>query len=76
MGNAQTRPPIPAGPAWAALGLVSAGVAFFYVLMEWTFFATKPSFMSALGGWERFRILLFSPLPRFLPLLAAHPISR
>lgn len=63
MGNAKTRPPIPAGPAWAALGLVSAGAAFFYVLMEWTFFATKPSFMSALGGWERIRILLFSPLP-------------
>ena len=63
MGNAKTTPPIPAGPAWAALGLVSAGAAFFYVLMEWTFFATKPSFMSTLGAGERIRILLFAPLP-------------
>ena len=63
MGNARTMPPIPAGPAWAALGLVSAGAAFFYVLMEWTFFATKPSFMSTLGAGARIRILLFAPLP-------------
>ena len=63
MGNARTMPPIPAGPAWTALGLVSAGAAFFYVLMEWTFFATKPSFMSTLGAGERIRILLVAPLP-------------
>ena len=63
MGNARTMPPIPAGPAWAALGLVSAGAAVFYALMEWTFFATKPSFMSTLGAGARIRILLFAPLP-------------
>jgi arylsulfatase A-like enzyme len=63
MGNGKTTPPIPAGPAWAALGLVSAGAAIIYVLMEWTFFATKPSFMSTLGTGERIRILLVAPLP-------------
>lgn len=63
MGRRKNRLPIPDGPAWAALGMVSTGAAFFYVLMEWTFFATKPSFMSALGWGEKIRILLFSPLP-------------
>lgn len=55
--------PVPAGPAGRALWLASAGAGFFYLLMEWTFFATKPSFMSTLGVWERWRILLLSPLP-------------
>ena len=59
---------IPSGPAWAALGGVSAAAAFLYVLMEWVFFATKPSFMSTLGGGERVRILLLAPLP---PVLGA-----
>lgn len=63
MRKDRSIPPVPEGSAWAALGVVSAGAAFFYVLMEWVFFATKPSFMSTLGGWERARILLLSPLP-------------
>lgn len=54
---------MPAGPAGWALWLATAGAVFFYLLMEWTFFATKPSFMSTLGVWERWRILLVSPLP-------------
>ena len=53
----------PAGPAWGALWGVSAAAGFFYVLMEWVFFATKPSFMSTLGGWERAEILMLAPLP-------------
>ena len=55
--------PLPAGPAWAALAGISAAAAFLYVLMEWVFFATKPSFMSTLGTEERVRILLLAPLP-------------
>lgn len=55
--------PLPAGPAWAALAGVSTAAAFLYVLMEWVFFATKPSFMSTLGTEERVRILLLAPLP-------------
>lgn len=31
--------------------------------MEWFFYATKPSFMSVLTGWERTQILVLSPLP-------------
>jgi len=54
---------VPEGPVWRNLFGVSAGASFFYLLMEWIFFATKPSFMSTLGGWERVRVLLLSPLP-------------
>jgi hypothetical protein len=55
--------PVPAGPAWRALWVASAGASGFYFLMEWVFFATKPSFMSTLGGGERWRVLALSPLP-------------
>lgn len=54
---------LPAGAAWWSLWGVSTGAAAFFWLMEWIFFATKPSFMGALGGWERIRILVLSPLP-------------
>ncbi len=46
---------------WAALWTVSALVGFSYVLMEWIFFATKPSFMSTLAFWDKFRILMIAP---------------
>lgn len=62
-GSKQPRSALAPGPAWAALGVAGAAAAGFYVLMEWVFFATKPSFMSVLGTGERVRILLLSPLP-------------
>jgi len=54
---------VPEGAVWRMLWGVSAGTSLFYLLMEWIFFTTKPSFMSTLGGWERVRVLLLSPLP-------------
>jgi arylsulfatase A-like enzyme len=63
------RPAI--GACWPALAGVSALAIFFYLLMEWVFFATKPSFMSVLGTWERVRILLLAPLPLVLASTAA-----
>lgn len=54
---------VPEGPAWGALWIVSVGATFFCLTMEWVFFATKPSFMSVLTGWERTQILMLSPLP-------------
>lgn len=51
------------GPVWWSLWVVSVGAAFFYVLMEWVFFVTKPSFMNTLTGWERMQVLVLSPLP-------------
>ena len=36
--------------------------SYFYMLMEWVFFATKPSFMSQLTMWEVFSILVTTPL--------------
>ena len=63
MNAARKTRPLPDGPAWAALAGVSAAAAFLYVLMEWIFFATKPSFMNTLGTGERLRILLLAPLP-------------
>lgn len=62
--------PIPEGHLGIALGIVSAATAGLYVLMEWVFFATKPSFMSTLGFGERARILLLAPLPLLAVLLA------
>jgi arylsulfatase A-like enzyme len=69
-GSKQPRSALAPGPAWAALGMAGAAAAGFYVLMEWAFFATKPSFMSVLGGWERVRILLLAPLPLVLAVAA------
>ena len=36
--------------------------SYFYMLMEWVFFATKPSFMSRLTTWEMFSIPVTTPL--------------
>ena len=36
--------------------------SYFYMLMEWLFFATKPSFMSRLTMWEVFSIPVTTPL--------------
>ncbi|HQF21757.1 MAG TPA: sulfatase-like hydrolase/transferase [Kiritimatiellia bacterium] len=47
----------------AAFSVATLAAGGLYLLMEWVFFATKPSFMSTLGVGERLRILLLSPLP-------------
>jgi len=36
---------------------------YFYIFMEWLFFATKPSFMSSLNNSEKISLLFVSPLP-------------
>jgi len=54
---------VPEGPVWRLMWGVSAGVSFFYLLMEWVFFATKPSFMSTLDGGGLIRVLFLSPIP-------------
>jgi arylsulfatase A-like enzyme len=51
---------------WVALWTVSVLAGFSYVLMEWIFFATKPSFMSTLGFWDKFKILMIAPVPFIL----------
>ena len=55
--------PVPQGPVWRAFCWVCALAAFGALFMEWIFFATKPSFMSVLTGWNRTRLLLLAPLP-------------
>ena len=46
-----------------ALWIVSVAAAIFGFSMEWVFFATKPSFMSVLSGWEKTQILVLAPMP-------------
>ncbi len=36
---------------------------YFYIMMEWLFFVTKPSFMSTLGFIEALKILWIAPIP-------------
>ena len=67
--------PIPAGPLGVALGFVCAAAVGLYVLMEWVFFATKPSFMSTLGNGERVRILLLAPVPLLAVLWAGCAVA-
>lgn len=62
---------LPEGPVWRGLWVVSAGAVLFYMLMEWVFVATKPSFMSILPFSERARILILSPVP----LVAASAVA-
>lgn len=54
-------------PGWGWLFAMSVVVASFAVAMEWLFFATKPSFLSGLGWWDKISVLFIAPLP----LLAA-----
>ena len=54
---------VPEGPVGVALWIASVAAAVFCLAMEWVFFATKPSFMSVLSGWEKTQILVLSPLP-------------
>jgi arylsulfatase A-like enzyme len=62
--------------AWTALTLPLAPcAAVVYFLFEWLFFITKPSPVSALPAGERVRVLLASPLPLVLPLVALQAMA-
>jgi len=47
---------------WIALLSFTVVVLYFYVLMEWLFLVTKPSFMSALAFYGKLFILVITPL--------------
>ena len=56
--NQQTTPDasadkLPNKHLWQRLLLLTLFAAFFYVLMEWLFFVTKPSFMDLMTLWEK-----------------------
>ncbi len=53
----------PRGAAWAALAALTTLAVFFAVFMEWLFFATQQSFLSALGLGEQLRALGVAALP-------------
>jgi arylsulfatase A-like enzyme len=59
------------GAAWTALAALTALAVFFAVFMEWLFFATTPSFLSALGPGEQLRALGVAALPPLAAGLAA-----
>lgn len=48
--------------SWRYLFLMTVFVVYFYVLMEWLFFATKPSFMDVMGLGAKFEVLLITGL--------------
>jgi arylsulfatase A-like enzyme len=48
---------------WMTLIILTVLTAYFYVLMEWLFFATKPSFMSTLSLLDNLKILWIAPIP-------------
>jgi hypothetical protein len=52
--------PLPQCAGRAFVFLVAT--SYFYVLMEWLFFATKPSFMSHLANGEKWSLLVTTPL--------------
>ena len=55
---------------WKRLSAAAILSAYFCLAMEWLFFATKPSFLSALSWKESLSVLLRAPLVVVLPLLA------
>ena len=56
--------------SWKRLSAAAILSAYFCLAMEWLFFATKPSFLSALSWKESLSVLLRAPLVVVLPLLA------
>ncbi|MBE0698603.1 MAG: hypothetical protein IH586_16925, partial [Anaerolineaceae bacterium] len=48
------------GRIWGLLVVETVFAIYFYALMEWLFFVTKPSFMDVIGFGEKFSILLSS----------------
>ena len=54
--------------ALASLAVLSI---YAYVFLEWIFFATKPSFMSSMGMWDRLAVLVITPLvPALIALIS------
>jgi arylsulfatase A-like enzyme len=58
-------------PEWKAVFALSVLASFFYVGMEWLFFATKPSFMSGTETFVAVSILLINGLTLSLATLLA-----
>jgi hypothetical protein len=48
--------------SWGKLGVLTILAVYFYVFMEWLFYATKPSFMDLMPIWTKLGILLLSGL--------------
>ncbi len=49
-------------PGWIAILSLSLLSVYAYVVLEWFFFATKPSFMSSMGIWDQVAVVTISPL--------------
>jgi hypothetical protein len=73
MDNAINENNIDKSHLWIIQLFLAALVVSFFVFMEWLFFVTKPSFMSALTFPGTLQVLLTSPLP--LAIFAAAIIS-
>jgi hypothetical protein len=54
---------------WGRLFFLTLFTTYFYVLMEWLFFVTKPSFMDVVTIWEKFNILVNTSLILTVPWL-------
>ena len=63
------------GAAWTALAALTTLAVFFAVFMEWLFFATQQSFLSALGFGEQLRALGAAALPPLAAGLAVVTIA-
>lgn len=48
---------------WIVRAILTLFAVYLYIFMEWLFFVTKPSFMSALGFLEIMQVLWVTPLP-------------
>jgi hypothetical protein len=62
--------------SWRLLFLQTILAAFGYVFLEWVFFATKPSFMSALPLEKKLELLFLTGLLVSVPVLAAQSVLR
>jgi arylsulfatase A-like enzyme len=56
---------------WLRLSLLSVWVVYFYVFMEWLFFATKPSFMDVMGMGQKIEVFFFTGLFLIVLILPA-----
>ena len=65
----------PGGFPWRRAFAFAVLAAYFHVFMEWLFFATKPSFMTPMDGWERIAILFgTAPFAASAVILAMLPL--
>lgn len=55
---------------WIVQLLSATLVIYFYVFMEWLFFVTKPSFMSARTFMQNLQVSLVAPLAYIIPVIA------